>query len=138
MAPGSGAALAPLVDCGRLDELIEDIGPEMLRKVAARFEAEFRDVMLLLGKGLSDGESVRMSRVAHKAAGGAAVLALDLLSAELQSLERDAETKDPQALLETVERIAAIAGASFDGLNRRVDMVTAGGMGDGVLMKAAG
>ena len=104
------AGVRPLIETHRLDELIDGIGNQMMLHMVTRFETDMSGALRAIREAWGQGNFAGVAKVAHKAAGAAAVLALAALTAELLALETRAAQGIPDDLagcLELIEKMSA-------------------------------
>ena len=109
-----------LIDAQRLEHLASDIGAEFLSTMLARFEADMAATAPILEQAVASGDASAISRLAHKAAGAAAVLTLRALNTELQALEEAAAFEPRHLLQDRCLRIARLNAESVSRLKAEI------------------
>ena len=111
-AEASVEGARPLIETHRLDELIDGIGDEMMLHMLTRFETDMSGALRAIREAWGQGNFAGVAKVAHKAAGAAAVLALAALTAELLALETRASQGIPDDLADCLDMIEKMSAES--------------------------
>jgi CheY-like chemotaxis protein len=118
--PASASLEAPLIDVAQLGDLVADLGTEVLQDMAGRFGQEMTATRLALSAALQEGNLIRLSQVAHKSAGAAAVLTMLALAAELRAMENAAVDGAFDGLSERCEKLGPLSDQSLQALHQRL------------------
>lgn len=111
----------PLIEMHRLDELIDGIGDEMMLHMITRFENDMSGALRAIREARGQGNFSGVAKVAHKAAGAAAVLALGALTADLLALETCAAQGMPDDLADRLDVIESMSAESCMALRQRLE-----------------
>jgi CheY-like chemotaxis protein/anti-sigma regulatory factor (Ser/Thr protein kinase) len=118
--PAHATVDTPLIDVAQLGDLMADLGTEVLQDMAGRFGHEMNATRLALSAALQEGNLVRLSQVAHKSAGAAAVLTMLALAAELRAMESAAVDGAVEGLSERCEKLGPLSDESLQALQQRL------------------
>ena len=112
-APAIEPAAPALIDEQQLADLVNDMGRDFLRHMVAKFDADMAASIAGMVAAIGQNDMGRLSEVAHKAAGMAAVLTFSALSAELRQLENAAQEEPCATLTQRCERVADLCGRTL-------------------------
>lgn len=112
-----------LADDVRLAELTVETGSEFLRTMVGQFETDTKAALQQIETTLADADLYGVGRLAHRAAGGAAVLGLTALYEAFCALELAAQEHDVQTAGELVSTTETLFTRSAAHLHRTLDLL---------------